>query len=63
MNDQIAHELLLYIAKNIQTESAFLYPYPTTTIEIIGLLDKIAELRNIEVETNGDEFNEIIEDL
>jgi len=63
MNKQTAHELLLYIAKNIQTESAFLSPHSTMTIETIELLDKIAKLRNIDIETNDTEFNEIMKNL
>lgn len=46
-------ELLQYIAENSETESVFLDPYPRTSVEIIGLLDKIAELRGISKEDNG----------
>ena len=56
-------ELLQYIAENSKTESVFLNPYPETSVEIIGLLDKIAELRGISKEDNGIEFNEIIDTL
>jgi len=54
-------ELLVYIASNTETESIFLSPYPTTSIEVIGLLDKIAELRGITKEQNGQEFNDILD--
>lgn len=56
-------KLLEYIAENLESESAFLSPNPVTTIEVIGLLDKIAEIRNISKEENGKEFNEIIDNL
>ena len=60
MNDKFK-ELLIYIADNIETESSFLSPHPTTSVEIIGLLDKIAELRGITKEENGQEFNSILD--
>ena len=63
MNKEIAQELLTYIANNLQTESTFLTPHPLTTIEVIGLLDKIAELRGISEEENGIEFNSIMDNL
>lgn len=50
-------ELLKYIAENNWTESVFSNPRPQTNIEVIGLLDKIAELRGITREENGKEFN------
>ena len=56
-------ELLQYIAENSNTESVFLDPYPETSVEIIGLLDKIAELRGISKKDNGLEFNQIIDRL
>lgn len=52
-------ELLLYIAEHIEVESSFLSPIPSANIEVIGLLDKIAELRGISKEENGIEFNNI----
>ena len=63
MKDQIAKELLKYIAENIKIESIFLTPNPTALIEVIGLLDKIAELRSISKEENGKQFNEIADSL
>ena len=56
-------ELMKYIALNMQTESRLLTPKPSTSVEIIGLLDKIAELRNISKEQNGLEFNKILDNL
>lgn len=56
-------DLLKYIAKNHWTESIFSSPNPQTNVEIVGLLDKIAELRGITPEQNGLEFNEILDDL
>lgn len=56
-------ELLQYIAENNYTESVFLTPNPTTSIEVTGLLDKIAELRGISKRDNGIEFNEIADKL
>ena len=52
-------ELLKYIAQNNWTEPPFLSPMPQTNIEVIGLLDKIAELREITPKENGEEFNSI----
>jgi len=63
MNNEIAQQLLTYIGNNLETESRFLTPYPSTTINVIGLLDKIAELRGITEEENGIEFNEIMDIL
>lgn len=63
MNDIIAQQLLTYIANNLITESRFLTHNPTTSVEVIGLLDKIAELRNIPEEQNGIEFNQIMDIL
>lgn len=54
-------ELLQYIASNLETESSFLTPYPTTSVEVIGLLNKIAELRGISEEQNGIEFDIIMD--
>lgn len=56
-------ELLKYIAQNNFTESRFLSPSPQTNIEVIGLLDKIAELRGISYIENGEEFNNICDNL
>lgn len=56
-------ELLTYIAQNMRTESIFLTPNPSTTVEIIGLLDKIAELRELSKEENGKEFNSICDKI
>ena len=56
-------ELLKYIAQNMWTESQFRYAHPKTHVEISGLLDKIAELREIEEEANGEEFNQICDQL
>ena len=61
MNDKTALELLKYIADNLQTESIFLTPHPESSIEFIGLMDKIAELRGISKESNGIQFNEIMD--
>lgn len=55
-------ELLVYIAYNNYTESPFMVPNPLTTVEIVGLLDKIAELRGISKEDNGKEFNAILDE-
>jgi hypothetical protein len=63
MNDIIAQKLLIYIANNLITESRFLTPNPKTSVEVIGLLDKIAELRDIPKEQNGIEFNQIMDTL
>ncbi len=54
-------ELLVYISENLNTESLFETPNPSTSVEVIGLLDKIAELREISQEENGIEFNEIMD--
>lgn len=56
-------ELLEYIAQNHFTESRFLSPSPQVNIEVIGLLDKIAELRGISYIENGEEFNNICDNL
>ena len=54
-------ELMKYIANNLQTENSFLTPQPTTSVEVVGLLDKIAELRGVSKEKNGNEFNIIMD--
>ena len=54
-------ELLKYIANNLETESMFLTTTPQTSVEVVGLLDKIAELRGISKEENGMEFNTILD--
>lgn len=56
-------ELLKYIGENLWTESAFLSPQPQANIEVIGLLDKIAELRGVTKEENGEDFNKIMDSL
>ena len=61
--ENIWKELLTYIANNMQTESRFLTSTPSTSVEITGLLDKIAELRGINKEQNGEEFNNICDEL
>ena len=61
--ENIWKELLIYIAQNMETESRFLTPFPSTSVEIKGLLDKIAELRGISIDDNGEEFNNICDEL
>jgi hypothetical protein len=56
-------KLLTYLAENMWTESSFLKPVPQTNVELVGLLDKIAELRGISQEDNGKEFNSIADSL
>jgi hypothetical protein len=56
-------ELLTHIAETMQTESSFLSSKPITTVEVISLLDKIADLRGINRDSNGLEFNEICNNL
>ena len=63
MDDKIVIELFKYLDENMETESRFLTSTPSTYIEIVGLLDKIAELRGISKEDNGREFNKIADDL
>ena len=60
MNDEIAQALLQYIGENLQTESGYLTPQPSTSVEIVGLIDKIAELRGISKDENGHDFNQIM---
>lgn len=61
MDDKIALELLKYIAENLEVESIFLTPCPTASVGVVGLLDKIAELRNVNREFNGQQFNDILD--
>lgn len=56
-------ELLKYIAENLEMESRFLTTNLNVNVEVIGLLDKIAELRGISKEENGIEFNFIMDSL
>ena len=56
-------ELLKYIAENLEMESRFLTTTPNANVEVIGLLDKIAELRGISKKENGIEFNSIMDSL
>jgi hypothetical protein len=63
MKGNIAKELLKYMAENLETESIFLSPNPVTSVEVTGLLDKIAELRGVSKEENGKEFNMIMDKL
>jgi len=60
MDKTIAQELLQYIGENLQTESKFLTPNPSVSVGVIGLLDKIAELRGISKDQNGHDFNEVL---
>ena len=56
-------ELLRYISKNMETEPLYINPInPQTSVEVKGLLDKIAELRGITKDQNGLEFNQICDD-
>ena len=63
MNDETAKSLLEWIAKNNFMESTFLTPHPSSNIDTMDLLDKIAELRGISKEENGEEFNSIADNL
>ena len=63
MNDTIAKSLLEWIAKNNFMESQFLTPQPSSNVDTTGLIDKIAELRGISKEENGNEFNNIADNL
>lgn len=56
-------KLLEYIARNREVESIFSSPTPQLKIEVIGLLDAIADLREIEKEANGLEFNNICDKI
>ena len=56
-------ELLKYIAQNNYSEDSYLSPFPTHVVECIGLLNKIAELRGISEEQNGEEFNTIVDSI
>ena len=56
-------ELLLYIAKNINSSSPFISPTIEHSVEVMGLLDKIAELRGITPTANGKEFNQILDNI
>ena len=63
MTEEDYKELFKYIAQNQETESALLTPYPSTTIELKGLLDKIAEIRGISKEDNGRQYNTVCDEL
>ena len=63
MDDKIAKELLTFIAKTMETESRFLSNQPSTTVEVISLLDEIARLRGLDKNENGKQFNEIADSL
>ena len=56
-------ELLLYIAKNINSSSPFLSPIVEHSVEVMGLLDEIAKLRGISPQENGRDFNEILDSI
>ena len=62
-NNDIWKELLKYIAENNKMESGFLSPTSKASVDVIGLLNKIAELRGISEEENGMEFNEIADEI
>ena len=55
--------LLRWLTVNNWVESRFLTPVPQANVNLVELLDKIAELRGISKEENGIEFNNIIDDL
>lgn len=63
MSEKVRLELLKYISLHNETESRFLTANPNTYIEVIGLLDKIAELSGIEPLQNGRDFNKIANEL
>ena len=63
MDDKTAKELLAFIARTMKTESRFLTHNPSTTVEVISLLDEIARLRGIDKNENGKQFNEIADSL
>jgi len=65
MDDITARELLAFISKNLQMPHFGLYPpedaHRMATVNALRLIDKIAEMRGLDYETNGKEFNQIIE--
>ena len=56
-------ELFTFLSKNLEVESVFLTPFPDASINLISLLDKIADLRGISHRENGEEFNEVMNKL
>ena len=63
MNDKTARSLLRYIGFNHMTKSRFLTTQPLITVEVTGLIAKIAELRGIDIDVNAKEFSDIIEEI
>ena len=61
--EDVVKDLLTFIGKNLEMESIFVNPFPSATIGVKILLDKIAALRRIETSDNGREFNIIMEQL
>lgn len=59
MTQEEVNELFKWIALNVSTSSPFLSPVKEYTVDAIGLLDKIAEIRGIDKIENGKQFNQI----
>lgn len=59
MNKEIdLTKLIKWIAANLEVESAFLSPRPSASIEVVSLINKIAELTEMDKEVLGQMLNE-----
>ena len=63
MTDKEVTRLLTFIAKNLEAESGFLIPTPKANIDVVDLIDEIADIQGVEGETLGIEFNNIMDKI
>jgi hypothetical protein len=61
--EEVVEELFILIGKNLERETIFLTPFPRALIDVELLLDGIAKIRKIPPLENGEEFNDIMDQL
>ena len=63
MTNKEVTRLLTFIANNLKMESGFLTPTPKANIDVVKLIDEIADIQGVEGETLGIEFNRIMDKI
>lgn len=57
--DPKVEKIIRFVTENLETESAFLTPFPVTTIEVSSLFDEIAKVWSIDKKDIGKIVDEI----
>tara|TARA_R110002020_G_scaffold148076_8_gene323939 strand:- start:6888 stop:7094 length:207 start_codon:yes stop_codon:yes gene_type:complete len=63
MTEKEVTRLLTFIANNLEVKSGFLTPTPKANIDVVNLIDEIADIQGVEKEVLGIEFNNIMDKI